>query len=333
MTEYVCDHCGKVFPTNAGLYSHKEENHKPGAVVLVNHDNHQPSTSFADGPMSSGAHLVSTPGPGDDDETAISLGEVDQVVQIRKREHNHDGNDVDDLKSKKIIIPRSKDGNSNDDYKRLYLKCLNEAKKLKYENKHMHRKVKNVQRECQEKLSSYRAKIDKINKEHRQSTIGIEEEYRKSLKALESECENRIKTLNEYISDLKNNGYSNFNSLSKIIFNCVTIEEIHRIRHLIRTQQFGELLNKHMHTLQNIMLGITVGVIPICNSQRSIISEDQRKLVSAIQDKPASIAKRIIQNNRTDFTKLWSIVDDSLQLVCDTYNRYGSLDEDNSTSN
>lgn len=330
MTEYTCSHCGQTFASNAGLYSHKEENHKPGAVVLVNHDNHQPSTSF-DGPMSVDPQLVSAPGPSHD-EPVMSLGE-DKVVRLAKREHNNNDNDVDILKIKKRIIPRSKDDTSTDDYKRLYLKCLDEAKKLKYENKQMQSKVKNVQRECKEKSSSYRETIDKINKEHRQSTAGIKEDYRKSLKALESECENRIKTLNEYISDLKNDGYSNFNSLSKIIFNCVTIEQIHRIRHLIKTQQFGELLDKHMHTLQNIMLGITVGVIPVCNSQRSIISEDQRNLVSQIQDKPPSVAKRAIQNNRSDFTKLWSIVDDSIKLVCDTYNRYGSRDEDNIPSN
>ena len=226
MPEYACDLCDKVFPTNAGLYSHKEERHKNPAVVLVNHDNHQLSK------------------PPSDDGSAMSLSD-DQVVQLPKREHDNDGSDVDDLQIKKRKLPRSKENNSNDDYKRLYLKCLNEAKKLKSENKQMQRKVENVQRECKEKLSSYRETIEKNKKDHRQSTIEIEEEYRKSLKNLESECENRITTLNKYISDLKNNEYANFNSLSKIIFNCVTIAEIHKIRYLIRTQQFGR---KHWGT-------------------------------------------------------------------------------------
>ena len=82
-----------------------------------------------------------------------------------------------------------------------------------------------------------------------------------------------------------------------------------------------------MNTLQNIMLGLTVGVIPICNPQRTVITDEQRQLVSYIQDASPSKVKRKIQHNRSQFTKLWSIVDDSLRLVCETYNRYGSHDE------
>ena len=47
----------------------------------------------------------------------------------------------------------------------------------------------------------------------------------------------KIKNLNDYIKDLKEDEYANFNELSKIIYNCVTIEEIHRIRELINAQR------------------------------------------------------------------------------------------------
>ena len=127
---------------------------------------------------------------------------------------------------------------------------------------------------------------------------------------------------------MKDEGYSNFNALSKVIFNCVTIQDIHKIRDLVNSQNVGEISTKHIETIQKIMLGLSVGVIPICNPQRTVINDSQRRLIKELQDAPASAAKRKLKNNHSNFTRLWAIIDDSLGLVCRTYNRYGSRDED-----
>ena len=187
-------------------------------------------------------------------------------------------------------------------------------------------------------LEQHRRRVEQLNLEHREYILGIEtayrenldklrEEHREEIQNLQSDCDKKIKNLNDYIKDLKEDEYANFNELSKIIYNCVTIEEIHRIRELINAQRIDDLLTNHIDTLQNIMMGLSVGVIPICNPQRSVITDNQRKLIQDIQDVSPPTAKQQIRNNRGDFTRLWSIVDDSLQLICQTYNRYGSRDE------
>ena len=352
---YECEHCGKVFNTNAGLYTHKEKYHKAPTVVLVNHDEHKPSTSVEYPVTPRSTH---TDTPSSDDDLEISFDEPQpsrkrKVIDVDDSDvGDGDNDDVWRIKKRKYDVipnPATPRNNTNDGYKKMYFKCLKQSKKLQSEHKKFKQKYEKVKRDCEDEILQYRERLEKINEEHRNYTngieeecrkkletindehrkysIGIEEEYQKRLQALESDCENKIKDLNEYITDLKNNEYANFNSLSKIIFNCVTIEEIFKIRNLIHTQQIGELLNNHMKTLQNIMLGLTVGVIPICNPQRTSITDEQRALVEYIQNAPASAAKRKIQHNRARFSNLWSIVDDSLKLVCETYNRYGSHDE------
>ena len=317
--EFTCEHCNKVFNTNAGLYTHKETYHKAPAVVLVNHNQHNPSTSF-DRPTSP------TNIPLNDDTSSEMSFENMQPNRKRKVVIDVDDDETEPIKKpkydtapKNIAIPSVPSRNRNDGYKKMYYKCLDQYKRVQ-------QKYDNLQRKFDEKISHYEEKLEKTNTENREYLIGIEETYKKQLEELESGCENRIKTLSNYVTDLKNNEYANFNSLSKIIFNCITIEEIHKIRRLINTQQIDELLKTHMSTLQNIMLGLTAGIIPICNPQRTVISDEQRQLVSYIQDAAPSNAKRKIKHNRKQFTKLWSIVDDSLRLVCETYNRYGSHD-------
>ena len=194
-------------------------------------------------------------------------------------------------------------------------------KRLEKMNERYNKEIADIKEEC-------RVRLETNSNEHRRHVIALEDECRKQIEKMELDCENKIKALNEYIADLKKNQHSNFNSLSKVIYNCTTIEEIFKIRNLIKTQRIDELLQRHLPTLQKIMSGLVYGVIPICNPQRTIISNKQRKLINDINDVAPSAAKQKIQSNRREFSKLWSIIDDSLQLVCDTYNRYGSLDDD-----
>ena len=327
---YTCEHCGKDFNTNHGLYDHKEKFHKSPTVVLVNHQDHQPSSSRKI-PTPNNVQIPSS--DEDSDEMQSSDSEIStDLPPYRKRKA--DGSDGGEVKKRKILPP------SNDsDYKRLYLKCLRESKKLKSAKKILEQQIKKLEQDREVELEQHHRRVEQLNLEHREYTLGIEnayrenldklrEEHREEIQKLQSDCDQKIKNLNNYIKDLKEDEYANFNELSKIIYNCVTIEEIHRIRELINTQRIDDLLTNHIDTLQNIMLGLSVGVIPVCNPQRSVISEEQQKLIQDIQDVSPATAKRQIRNNRGDFTKLWSIVDDSLQLICQTYNRYGSRDED-----
>ena len=330
---YTCEHCGKTFNTNAGLYSHKAQQHKPATVVLVNHPEHRPASEQ---PLS----ILSSDSEMSDDSVSSTDSEIStDLTPYRKRKRTEDG--AEDLQHKKRKVgytPSTSKKNIDDGYKKLYFKCLKESRKLKSSNDKLEHKYKRVQGNCKEEIEKikktqdvkikdnevkHQERINEINREYRVHATRNEEKYENDRVA----CEKKIKELNEYIRNLKNNQYEHFNPLSEILFKCSTIEEINKIRELIKSQRIDEVLKNHMGTLQNILLGLTVGVIPICNPQRTIITDKQRKLIEEIQDNSPSRAKEKIVNNRTEFSKLWSIVDDSLKLVCETYNRYGSRDE------
>ena len=176
--EYECEHCDKVFNTNAGLYTHKEKYHKAPTVVLVNHNEHEPSTSFDRTASPRNTHKPIS----DDDNSEISFG---HPQPYRKRKVIVDDDDDDDdfqIKKRKYnvtpendLIPPTPTNNTNDGYKKMYFKCLNQSKKLKSEHKKLQQKYEKLQRECEEKISQYRENLEKTNEEHRKYSIGIEE--------------------------------------------------------------------------------------------------------------------------------------------------------------
>ena len=240
--EHTCEHCGKVFNTNAGLYTHKEKYHKAPTVVLVNHDEHKPSTSV-EYPVTPRSTRTSTP-PSDDDDDDLEIT-FDEPQPSRKRKviddadsDDVDGDDVLRIKKHKYDVipnpandlpPPTPRNNTNDGYKKLYFKCLKQSKKLQSDHKKLKQKYEKVKRDCEEEILQYRERLEKINEEyrnytngveeecrkrletineeHRKYSIGIEEEYQKRLQALETDCENKIKDLTEYINDLKNNEF------------------------------------------------------------------------------------------------------------------------------
>lgn len=326
---YKCDHCDKSYLTNQELYSHKENMHRNPTVVLVNHDEHDQTPK----------EIPSLPpvpsSDGDSDMESIESEMLADIPTPPKPYRKRKGDVIDGGERKKIKVIVDDEGK---DYKRLYMKCIKAAKKLISENEKLKHKIEVVSKEGSEKISQYEERVKKANidcserileieKDIKERAAKVRDDHKIEIDQLESNCGTRLKKLNDIIMDLKNGQYKNFNDLSKIIFNCVTIEEIHRIRELINTNRIDELLNKHMDTLQNIMLGLTVGVIPICNPQRSSINDEQRKLVQDIQDVSTSVARRVVRNKRVQFTRLWSILDDSLKLMCQAYNRYGSHDD------
>lgn len=347
---YTCEYCGKSFNTNSGLYSHKKQKHEPPALVLVDHPDHRPTTerplSPTDNNPGPSMQQPLPPIPSSDSEMSVdSLSSTDSEISTdlvpvyRKRKNTRDGDDNLQPKKRKesYILPTAKK-KSADDYKKLYFKCLKESRKLKSNSEKLEHKYKRLQRNYEEEMNEIKKTLSKnvkdIEAKHVERVNQITEEYNlfvtRNEEKYESErvaCERKIKELNEYIRNLKENEYDHFNPLSEILFKCSTIEEINTIRELIKRQRIDEVLKNHMGTLQNILLGLTVGVIPICNPQRSIITDKQRKLINDIQDTSPSRARQKILNNRSEFSRLWSIVDDSLKLACETYNRYGSRDE------
>ena len=172
---------------------------------------------------------------------------------------------------------------------------------------------------CDDKIraieNKHQSQIDKLNAEHATKVAD-----------LEADCEAKIKVLNDHIKELQEDDQEDFSSLSKAIFNCTTMEEIFEIQRLIKNHQIDVVVQKHLKTLQNLFLSLSYGIVPICDAQRRRITDSQRDLVERIQNSSTTTAKRQIRANRGEIINLFTIINDSLKLVRNTFNRYASPD-------
>lgn len=169
--------------------------------------------------------------------------------------------------------------------------------------------------------SRFRKQIQDKDMECEDRVHRLKEDYKARLVEMESDHKDKIKTLEGYIQDLRDDD-ADFSKLSEAIFNCTTIEEIGRIQGLINDHKIDEVIRNHLPTLQKLLLSLSYGIIPICDSQRRAITNSQRELVKSIQGSSKAKAKNIIKRERAGIINLFSIINDSLKLVRDSFNRY-----------
>ena len=166
-------------------------------------------------------------------------------------------------------------------------------------------------------------KMDKNQNKFQEKITEMERSHKTEMDKLESDFEDKIKKLTEHIKSLQDDDVS-FNSLADAIFNCTTMEEIFEIQNLIKNHQIDIVVRKHLKTLQNIFLSLSFGILPICQPQRERVTDKQRNLVEKIQTSSENTAKRLIKSNREDVTNLFAIINDSLKLARNSYNKYGT---------
>ena len=133
-----------------------------------------------------------------------------------------------------------------------------------------------------------------------------------------------ITILKEKIKSMERESAS-FKPISDAIFNCITIEELLKIKRLLKQHKIEEILEKHLDTLQKLFLSLTYGVIPICKPQRDVISNFQRNLVEKVENASPAEAKELIMKNIMEIINLFSIIEQSIQLATDSYTLIRSL--------
>ena len=72
-----------------------------------------------------------------------------------------------------------------------------------------------------------------------------------------------------------------------------------------------------------MFLSLSYGILPICQPQRDTITDSQRELVGKIQNSSLNITKKLLKDNREEVANLFSIIEDSLNLARNSFNRYG----------
>ena len=384
-----CEICGKSFPTNTSLYIHKQTQHKPPKLLLMNHNHkgkfdnkkrkrkHKNDDSKFNKKKKEDFHIIDEySDDGQDDENLKIIddynddGQNDSNLDVVD-EYNDDGQDdksldvIDEYKDNieddenLSVIDEYNDDSQDDDklkiidkydrnkknfnYKKLYEDCLKSSRKLRerikkirylYNKRSKERKIASEKVLRQQKLKFDQEIVtlkntcsDKINetKEKCEEKIRqLEHNHRKEYDKLEEECEEKIKILKNHIKSIEEDDES-VNALTKAIFNCTSMEEIFEIQRLVKNHQIDLVVQRHLKTLQNIFLSLSFGILPICQPQRGKITDEQRKLIDKIQSVSQNRAKGVLKEKRHEFTQLFAIIEDSLKLARNSYNKYGSI--------
>ena len=183
-----------------------------------------------------------------------------------------------------------------------------------------------IEKKCEEKLSEkdrvHKIEIDNLTERFED---GMKEKD-KEKEAMEKDLKAKIEMLNKLLQkEQEDEDY--LTPLARAIFNCTTMEEIFEIKNLIETYKVNELTQKHYNTLQNMFLSLSYGVLPICQPQRDTITDSQRALVGEIQNSSFNTVKGILNENRKEIANLFTIIEDSLKLARNSFNRYGVHEE------
>ena len=376
MDDLECDTCGKVFNTNAGLYTHKQMMHNNPSVVLVNHNRHRndhwrpperkrkPSKRKHRGPESEFDKFVYPPKKRRDDEDDGGLEVIDEVHDDTDPELDDDMEIIDEYDRPLEVLTDDDDDDENlpphpnpsipssqINYRKLYEKCRQNYNKMKSRCKNkleaLNRKHKAILKRKLNELNDKRdADIANMREQFRKQMTDLEQaktleindrvrgiqnehqativEYQGKMAEMDAECEDKIKTLKTHIKDLQEEG-EEFTDLSKAIFNCTTIEEIFEIERLVKNHRLDVVAQKHLKTLQNLFLSLSYGILPLCDAQRKMVTPKQRELVDKIQSSSSVTAKRYLKENHNEVVNLFTVINDSLKLMRNTFNRYGTL--------
>ena len=359
-----CDKCGKSYPTNATLYQHKSLVHPEPKLMLVNHSHGSSSTNKRPrdyNPSQPDAKKRNLPPVTKHNQPREKPR--DYEIKPNPTPQTYDGQADDNLKivdsfdddgqgddGFKVIDSYDNDGQSDDgltvvdsidsiDYKKLYEKCLASKKhlesicqkKLVDLKKRYEEKINSLKENCKDKLrdfsdemkAEYDERVDKMRESHANATKDLNDAHNKAMEDFERECRRKIKLLTDQLQAVKDDD-DDLSSLTKAIFNCTTMEEIFKIQKLINNHQIDVLIQNHLPTLQNLLLSLSFGILPICQPQRDQVTDEQRRVVEQLQTASPSNAKNILKNKRGDVINLFSIIKDSIKLARDTYNRYSA---------
>ena len=104
--------------------------------------------------------------------------------------------------------------------------------------------------------------------------------------------------------------------------NCVTIDKFMEIKDLINQNRFDTLVgdDELLAALQTIFKGVIKGYIPICSSQRLVLTKPMKKLMFSFGTNPSGT---LLMRNKSNLKQLFSILWDSVSTVVNSVMKYG----------
>jgi hypothetical protein len=290
----------------------------------------------------------------DDDDKSVDKTPPAENKEKRKRIADDDSEISFDIpspirfKGSDEIEPRdSNRKNIANKYKVLYQKCVKQSekwKKLFTQMRNENITLRGENKECanslinhQDRLVFLQANIVALKTEIRKCKVTLTENQDKlvknqadivSLKEERKELKRKVDELNRDL-DEEHDEETHFNSNTKKLFNCVTIEEIEKIRRLFKHKKVDRIKHKsNIKVIQKIAMGLVRGYIPVCNPQRTVITDQQRDLIENIEKSTTKKAEKLIGENIELVSDFMSKVDGSIKMVVQLYDKYGSRDED-----
>ena len=356
-TTLTCEQCLAVFNSNFRLYDHKVKEHGP-ALAIVSKSNLKRSPAQAepgDHPtkyVKVGDHVGGIKrrySGSDDDENPAKIPRENDKQGIKRSLHDSsDGDDDTSSKRRKLnerqgIKRRLYAGTvSTRKYRKVDTEDLNDyisedeneqiINEARYGNKKRKRSHETSEpcckreRRVQEPSKFNRTLIDKLKLDVARWRR-LYKSSNKKMVEMEKDCEERIEVFRAQIRELEElEEDSEMTSINKAVINSVTIKQFNKIRSLLEANQLSRVLqNKtHVRALQRLFLGLNFGVIPITQPQRIALSEDERNMVRKLENTPIDKVKSYIAQNKNSFLRLFEIINDSLQLITRSYERYGT---------
>ena len=310
-----CENCQKSFPSNASLYQHKYSDHG-NSLDKISPITSQTYNGTVGSNFSPKRPRVVEEFIDNEDPSAVDdLHDIDEVGIYKKRACtgkkpvNH--NQL--ITSKPEDITESTRVLEDNGHKREVIKL----KKL-YEGK-MSDLEDSLRKQSDEKYQN-------MVKQHEKLISDVKIAHEKELHDNEKECQRKLDLLSNQIKAVQTND-EDLSSLSKAIFNWDSMEEILKIQHLVSEHQLDSVIQNYLPSLQNLFLGLSYGIIPLCQPQRERVTDDQRRVVEKIQTASARTAKKIARENRAEIINLFSIVKYSIKLARDSFNQYAQYPE------
>ena len=159
-------------------------------------------------------------------------------------------------------------------------------------------------------------------------------ELEKDIELLQYSLKKEIKRSKLHIAQLRSVEEDNSTSTSpitRIIENRVTLNQINSLRHLLKSGHLEPIIDidrEMIEIIQNLMLGLDKGVIPITNVQRLAFTPEHATYMNNVINMSFSEAGTYIRNNSHLLVEIFDIVDQSLKLLCKTYLKFGAFDND-----
>ena len=307
--------CPKAFSSYGDYFRHRKNDHNLPILPESNEINRSNSENNSLKSFTN-ARKVQRNDPENDDVDEDHLN-IDDFNSMSEKSHNKSFRTDNSLDTKNI----SEYGESTD-----HRGCLMEIQ------------------ECNDMVTYYKQKVQQLRNENNALEVDISSllpANPSEKMQLQDEINNLIKdkqylapqlnTITKNSKDLSR-GYFPCTEVTKKIYNCISIQEISHLRNLFRRNKWDEIIKpKNIAVILCLIVGIDNDAIPICNPQTSNLTSQQRYLIHTLKSSSPSDALNIIRNNQSSMESLFKILDQSLRMMVNLFNKYGSIDDESAT--